>query len=198
MAFQYAGQFNAFVPKVTGQVIGNARDPKKYKINRYTQLIKAPAPLGVYYKVHNDDFVRQVADKERTWEDGAKRPEVTGNRVRHDTAEFQTIRKDYDFQIGWRTLARRRLQRAAGQHPRAENEAMIAWTQDAITAPGDGRQLGHGQHRRRRRPGRRRPLGRRHPRGPGHQAVAAPAGRENLRSRPTAWSATSRTRRTWA
>lgn len=132
MAFRYAGQFNSYIPKVTGQVINYARDPKKYKLNKYTQLIKTEAPIGVYYKIHPDDHVRFINDQETIWEDGAKRPEVTGNRIRHDTVEFQTVRRDYDFQIGWKTLQVADYKVLLANTNAAQNQCMIAWTNEVI------------------------------------------------------------------
>lgn len=132
MAFRYGGQFNSYVPKVTGQVVNYARDPKKYKLNRYTQLVKSEAPVGVYYLIQPDDQVRHVNDEETIWEDGAERPKVTGNRIRHDTVEFQTVRHDYDFQIGWKTLQVADYNVLLANTNSAQNQCMIAWTNEVI------------------------------------------------------------------
>lgn len=133
MAFKYTGQFNSYVAKATGQVIAFARDPKKYKLNKYSQLIKADADLFLYYKIHPDDFVRHVRDQGAVWIDGQKRPEKTGQRIRHDTVEGQCIRRDYDFQVGWKTLKVADYNVLLANTKAAENEAMIAWTQEALT-----------------------------------------------------------------
>jgi hypothetical protein len=132
MAFQYTGQFNGYVAKATGQVIAFARDPKKYKLNKYTQLVKSDTELGTYYLIHPDDTVRLVSDNANVWMDGAKRPERTGQRVRHKTAEFACVRRDYDFQIGWRTLQTADYKVLLANTNSAENEAMIAWTKEVI------------------------------------------------------------------
>lgn len=132
-SFRYTGQFNSYVPKATGQVIAQARNPKKYKVNKWTQLVKADDELFVYYFIHPDDFVRHYNDNASVWEDGQKRPERSGQRVRHKTREGQAIRRDYDFQIGWRTLKRADYNVLLANTRSAENECMIAWTQEAIT-----------------------------------------------------------------
>lgn len=133
MAFRYTGQFNSYVPKATGQIIAYARDPAKYRINKYTQLVKSDAPIAFYYKIQPDDHVRFVTRKDKVWEDGAKRPEVTGQRMRHDTVPFQTIREDYDFQIGWKTLQLADYNVLLGNTNAAQNECMIDWTDDVLT-----------------------------------------------------------------
>lgn len=132
-SFRYTGQFNSYVAKATGQVIAQARDPKKYKLNKYTQLVKTDDELFLYYYIHPDDFVRHYNDKASVWEDGQKRPEKTGQRVRHKTREGQAIRRDYDFQIGWRTLKRADYNVLLSNTRSAENECMIAWTQECIS-----------------------------------------------------------------
>lgn len=133
MPYVATGQFNAYVPKATGQVIAHARDPKKYKINKYTQLVKTENAIGVYYHIHPDDFVRFTRREKAVWEDGQKRPEVTGQRVRHKTVEFQCIRYDYDFQIGWETIQRADFNVLMANTRSAENECMIDWTTEVIS-----------------------------------------------------------------
>jgi hypothetical protein len=133
MAFVYTGQFNSYVAKATGQVINFARDPKKYRLNKYTQLVKSDAPIAFYYKIMPDDQVRFVTRKDKVWEDGGKRPEVTGQRIRHDTVEFQCIRYDYDFQIGWKTLQLADYNVLLANTNSAQNECMIDWTDEVLT-----------------------------------------------------------------
>ncbi len=133
MAFRYAGQFNGYVAKATGQIINYARNPKKYKLNKYSQLLETKDPLFIYYKIQPDDQVRLVTNKDAIWQDGAKRPEVTGNRIRHDVVEGQCIRYDYDFQIGWLTLQSADYNVLLANTNSAENQCMIDWTQEIIT-----------------------------------------------------------------
>lgn len=133
MAFKYTGQFNGYVPKATGQVISYIRDPKKYKLNKYSQLVESKAPLGFFYKIHPDDAARFVRRQGRVWEDGQKRPEVTGQRMRHDIVQFQTVRYDYDFQIGWKTLDNADYNVLLANTHSAQNEAMIDWTDEVIS-----------------------------------------------------------------
>lgn len=132
MAFKYTGQFNSYVAKATEQIIANARDPKKYRINKYSRLVKTDDELFLYYYIHPDDFVRSVATKASVWGDGAKRPEISGQRVRHKTREGQCIRYDEDFQIGWRTLKKADYNVLLANTRAVENKVMIDWTRESI------------------------------------------------------------------
>lgn len=132
MAFRYAGQFNGYVAKATGQIISFGRNIKRYKLNKYTQLVKTNDPLFIYYKIQPDDQVRLVTNKDAVWMDGAKRPEVTGNRIRHDVVEGQCIRYDYDFQIGWLTLQSADYNVLLANTNSAQNQCMIDWTKECI------------------------------------------------------------------
>lgn len=132
MGFQYTGQFNAYTARATGQVIANARDPKKYKINKYTQLVKTDDELFQYYLVHPDDFVRSVRPQSKVWIDGQKRPEISGQRARHRTESGQAIRYDEDFQIGWRTLKKADYNVLLANTKSAENATMLEWTRETI------------------------------------------------------------------
>lgn len=67
------------------------------------------------------------------WVDGAKRPEVTGQRMRHKTQEFQCIRYDYDFQVGWRTLQNADYKVLLANTNSAQNQCMIDWTMEVIS-----------------------------------------------------------------
>ncbi len=131
-AFEQAGPYSGYIAKATGQVIAYARDPKKYRINRYTQLLKSDTELGVYYEIHPDNFVRQTGRKRRVWFDGERRPESTGNRIRHRPVEFRTIRYDYDFQIGERTAKTASYDLLMANTRSAENECMIDWTDEVV------------------------------------------------------------------
>ena len=132
MAYAYSGQFNSYVAKATGQIIAFARNPKRYKVNQYTQLVPTKTELGLYYYLHPDDFVKAGTPNEALWMDGAKRPEKTGQRIRHKTQEFQCMRYDYDFQIGWRTLQVADYKVLLANTNSAQNECMLDWTKEVI------------------------------------------------------------------
>lgn len=131
--YNFTGQFNSYIAKANGQVIANARDPKKYRVNKYTRAIKVEEALFVYYYIHPDDFVRTPATKSSVWYDGQERPEISGQRIRHKTREGQCIRYFEDFQIGWETLKRADYNVLLGNTRAVENKVMIDWTNEVIT-----------------------------------------------------------------
>ncbi len=129
MAFQYASQFNAFIPAATGQIIGYIRDPEKYLVNKYAQMIRSDKPVFVYYKLHRDDMGQRVpSTADDVWSDGAKRPESNNEGFRFDTVEGQTIRRQYDFVIGWQALQNADIKLLLVNTLSARNKMMTAFT----------------------------------------------------------------------
>lgn len=105
MVARYASGFNAFVAEATGQVIAFVRDPGRYKYNQYVQLVPTPAPVGIFYKLHVDDVQRLTDLNETAWEDGAERPNANkGDGIRFEPTEFQTVRHNFPFMLGWKAL----------------------------------------------------------------------------------------------
>lgn len=133
MAYQYPGDFSAFVPRATGQIISHIRDPKKYRVNQYVQLVKCDTSVGVYYKIHVDDGMRLETGDEHIWKDGHLRPQWKHVGIRHDLVEFQTVRKDYGDAIGWQTLKQADYDVLYGSTSFCRNQAMMDRTQEVIT-----------------------------------------------------------------
>jgi hypothetical protein len=137
MVARYASGFNAFVAEATGQVIAFVRDPSKYKYNQYTQLVKSPATVGLYYKLHVDDVQRLTDLNETAWEDGAKRPNPNkGDGIRFEPTEFQCVRHDFPFSIGWKALdmgQRSGLKLLIAHSTLMRNKAQMHRTQRLIT-----------------------------------------------------------------
>ena len=92
----------------------------------------APEDLFLYYLIHPDDFVTHYNQTAAIWQDGQLRPMKSGQRIRHDQVQGQCVRYDYDFQIGWKTLKSADYNVLMANTKSAENEAMIAWTEEAI------------------------------------------------------------------
>lgn len=137
MTMRYASGFNAFVPEATGQVIGYIRDPNRYAYNSYTQIVSTPVPVGIFFKLHVDDPQRLASLDEHVWEDGALRPNVNrGDGIRFDQTEFQTIRHNFPFVIGWKALdtaGRSGLKLLLAYSALARNQAQMHRTQRLIT-----------------------------------------------------------------
>jgi hypothetical protein len=133
MAFVAPGSFNAYVAQATGQVISYIRDPAKYRVMQYTQLVHTAKDIGVYYKIHPDDSARLVNDEARVWADGARRPYQDDDSLRFDTVEFQTTRRDFNANLGWKTIEQADLKVLVGHTAKIRNEAQISRTQRVIT-----------------------------------------------------------------
>jgi hypothetical protein len=129
----FFGGFNSFVPQATGQVISFIRDPKKYRLNQYAQLVPSPKDIGVYYRLGVDQPVRVVNDQENVWEDGKKRPEQHENQLKFDTVEFQTVRRDYGYTIGWKTVEQADVKVMVAHLGMAQNQCMVGRTHRAIS-----------------------------------------------------------------
>jgi len=104
MALQHLSAFSGFVPAATGQLIAFMRDPKKYRINNYAQLVPTSKPVGVYKRMGVDQVVRAVNDEMNIWADGKKRPEFHENQLKFEDIEFQTTRRTEGFTIGWEAI----------------------------------------------------------------------------------------------
>lgn len=133
MALGFFSGFAGFVPAATGQVISFIRDPKKYKINSYAQLVPTSKSVGLYHRIGVDQPVRVVNDEENVWEDGAKRPPHRGNQLKYDTMEFQTVRRDFGFTIGWKAIEQADVKLMVTHTAMAQNQMMVGRTQRAIT-----------------------------------------------------------------
>ena len=137
MAYVRASGFNAFLPAATGQIISWIRDPAKYKLNQYTQLVRSEQPVGVYYRFNADDSVRVVTDEEHSWADGDSRRIKLSNAEgqRFDTTEFQCKRRNYGTKIGWQALEsgkRDQLNLLLANTKVVQNELMVNRTQRVI------------------------------------------------------------------
>lgn len=133
MALGFFGEFSGYVPAATGQLISFIRDPKNYLINDYAQLVPTKKTVGVYHRLGVDQPVRVFNDEEQIWADGKKRPAHHENQLKYDTIEFQTVRRDYGFTIGWKTIEQADVNILTSHAAMAQNQLMTARTNRAIT-----------------------------------------------------------------
>ena len=92
---------NGIVPQATGYAISYIRNPAKYKLNRYAQMIEAPGTVGIYYVIDRDTPVRVVADADfARWVDGSERPTQNENNLQFTIANFTTIRRNHGTMLG--------------------------------------------------------------------------------------------------
>lgn len=126
MTARYISATNPFVPAATGQAIAYVRDPKKFKINQYVQMIRSPKPVGLYAQLDIDQPSRVVTDGEWAWEDGDERPKARHNQGNFEWVEFRCFRRAYPWTIGYQAL-----EAAEGWNPQAFHNAIVL--QQAMT-----------------------------------------------------------------
>jgi hypothetical protein len=101
---RYPGANNGFLPVATKQVESYVRDPKKFKINKYVQSLRAPAPHASYWKLDRHQPARVTSDAEFAWADGAKSPSGHHNLANFALEPFQTERRAYPWSLGNQAL----------------------------------------------------------------------------------------------
>lgn len=104
MTLRYLSGYNGYLPELTGQVVAYVRKEKDFPLARYVQYVPTDASVGVYTKLERDAFVRRVTDEESAWEDGDPRPKHHDRKIRFDTAEFRTKRRDYGWTVGYKAI----------------------------------------------------------------------------------------------
>ena len=73
---------NLFIPQATGQVIGYLRQPGKFKLLDYAQIVKSTRtggdgwPVCLFTTIDPDAPIRVVTDQESAWEDADNAPRV--------------------------------------------------------------------------------------------------------------------------
>lgn len=100
MTLRIASSTNSFLPMATGVIIGYIRDPKRFRINDYTQYLETKKRLGIWWKLDRDASARYVADADSVWADGDDSPKGDANQMRFEAVEFQTTRRAHAFRLG--------------------------------------------------------------------------------------------------
>ena len=116
----YISGTNTFVPAATGQAIAYVRNPAKFKINRYCQIVRAPKPVVLYAFLDPDEPVRVVTDQEYDWPDGQPRPRPQANVGNFYWNEVRVFRRNYGYTVGEQAL-----EAAEGFNPRAFFNAIM-------------------------------------------------------------------------
>lgn len=117
---RYPSPTNTFVPEATGQAIAYVRDPSRFKVNEYVQLVRAPKPVVLYAFLDPDEPVRVVTDAEYDWPDGQPRPRPAGNVGNFKWEEVRIFRRSYGYTVGEQLV-----ETAEGWNPRAFFDAII-------------------------------------------------------------------------
>jgi hypothetical protein len=102
MAASAPAGLNTFVPtfEATGAVIGFTRDPKKFKINDYWQIIPKKKSEGYYMRLDSGAAARVGSPDKWIWPDGADAPTNEDNTFPFVFMPYKTTRRHYGFRIG--------------------------------------------------------------------------------------------------
>lgn len=93
---------NTYVPEVTDRlVVDFSRDPAKFPINRYIQIVPTDKQAGYYLAMTRDQAGRiDATGKGDDWPDGQDRPTHNDDLESFDFKLFGTKRRDKGFNLG--------------------------------------------------------------------------------------------------
>lgn len=100
----YASGTNTYIPSFDASgrlIIGYSRNPASFAFPRYWQYVPSPRNRGYYLKLSPQEAARVVTLQEYDWADGQKRPYHHDGLEQFNYVEFNTLRKDAGFTLGW-------------------------------------------------------------------------------------------------
>lgn len=97
---RFLSSTNTFIPEATGLAVAYVRDPGRFKLNTYAQIVNAPEPVGVYAVLDPDYAVRMVEDADWRWEDGDDAPDGNQNVGNFKWEEFRIFRRAFPYSLG--------------------------------------------------------------------------------------------------
>jgi hypothetical protein len=145
--FRYPSSTN-FMPVSTAYIIGYVRRVEDFPMNRYIQLVQAPAPAFFYTQLDRDQSLRIRNIDEFLFADGADRPQTKANQFGFREQQCFTVRYDFATSIGNQALQQAEKQWNAKQVylQGLASQAMLARTinlwQGSPSAAGAGAWLG--------------------------------------------------------
>lgn len=130
---------NVFVRnhEASGKMVTDfSRNVKDFAVNQYAQIVPVEKVAGYYLKMTIEEAGRiQYSDlRNFVWYDGAARPEGLDGLESHEYLGFETIRRNYGFQLGDLTINQASWDILANHASIKSRQAMTARTQAAITA----------------------------------------------------------------
>lgn len=93
---------NTFIATHEGSgrlTVGFSRNADKFKLPRYSQIVKAPNTVGYYLKLTAQDAARVVTVQDYIWPDGQKLANDSGTES-FNFVQFRTERFAYPFRLG--------------------------------------------------------------------------------------------------
>jgi hypothetical protein len=105
-AVSIPGPTNVFIPnwEASGKLlVGFARNPRTFPINRYIARVKSPKVRGYYLKYTNQAAGRVIDSNRYLWPDGMTRP-VPKTPESFIYIQFNCVRRDYGYGLGQLTI----------------------------------------------------------------------------------------------
>ncbi len=103
--FTYSSANNVYIPTFSAEasgalIVSYARDPKRFAVNRYTQVTKVDRQQGKYIRLNPFDQSRLLTQdgSDAVWADGADRP--INSDVQFEYPLYSTTRKSLGFYVG--------------------------------------------------------------------------------------------------
>lgn len=134
MAVALPSQSNTYVPvPLAGDklLVDFARDPKRFKVARYTQVIPVEKDTGYYLHLTPDEAGRILSTNlsEFVWYDGADAPRAHAGTQEFEFRAYRTVRYAYEFTIGHKAVEQATWEIVARHAAAKAQQAMTARTQ---------------------------------------------------------------------
>lgn len=107
MTAAYAGQYNTYLPALEKQagdalVVDFSRNPKKFPVNRYCQIVPTTKNVGRYIEMTVEMAGRLLNDNDQDslFPDNADRPDGAQNAESFEFKGYITQRRSYSFRLG--------------------------------------------------------------------------------------------------
>jgi hypothetical protein len=93
---------NTFVPVPNGTVIDFSRDPSKFAINRYAQIVPVKKTVGLYLEMTVEEAGRMIGTDptEFDWPDGRDAPDNDDGTESFNWRDYRTARKLFGAKLG--------------------------------------------------------------------------------------------------
>ena len=99
-AFQAGSSTNGYLPGASQYLVEFVRDPKRFPVDKYTQIVEAPDPTFYYWEIERDQMIRQHALNLSLFADGAERPIGTDNQLKSRMVQATCLRYDFNVRLG--------------------------------------------------------------------------------------------------
>lgn len=103
--YVYSSANNVYIPTFSPEasgalIVSYARDPKRFKVNKYTQITKVETQQGKYIRLNPFDASRLLTGdgSDAAWADGADRP--INSDVSFEYPAYSTFRRSLGFHVG--------------------------------------------------------------------------------------------------